>query len=110
MGGTQRNAPDVKPQKVLRAIDIRTGNIAWELPQSGSGNSWGGVLGSVTGLVFFDEDSGMFMAVDAATGKPVWQFQADELWKASPMTYMVNGKQYIAVAAGARILTFGLPD
>jgi alcohol dehydrogenase (cytochrome c) len=110
MGGASRNAEGVVPQKILRAIDITTGNIAWELPQVGPANSWGGTLATATGLVFFDEDSGMLMAVDGANGKPLWQFQTNQLWKASPMTYMFDGKQYIAVAAGQSIIAFGLPD
>ncbi len=48
------------------------------------------------------------MAVDASTGKPLWQFQANQIWKASPMTYMFDGKQYIAVASGSNIISFGL--
>lgn len=44
LGGTQRTAPDPKPQRVLRAIDIRTGAIAWELAQPGPAVSWGGTL------------------------------------------------------------------
>lgn len=96
------------PQKILRAIDIKTENIAWELPQVGPGNSWGGTLASSTGLVFFGEDSGMLMAVDGSNGKPLWQFQTNQLWKASPMTYLFDSKQYIA-AAGQSIIAFGLP-
>ena len=48
------------------------------------------------------------MAVDASTGKPLWQFQANQTWKASPMTYMFDGKQYIAVASGSNIIAFAL--
>jgi alcohol dehydrogenase (cytochrome c) len=47
--------------------------------------------------------------VDAKTGKPLWQFQANQNWHASPMTYAVNGKQYVAIAAGSNILAFALP-
>ena len=50
------------------------------------------------------------MAADSLTGKPLWSFQTNETWKASPMTYSFDGKQYIAVAAGSNILAFGLPD
>ena len=65
------------PQKVLRAIDIRTGAIAWELPQTGPASSWGGTLTTASGLVFFGEDSGALMAVEASSGKPLWQFQTN---------------------------------
>ena len=98
------------PQKVLRAIDVRTGAIAWERPQVGSARSWGGVLATASGLVFFGEDGGAFMAVDAASGAPLWQFQANAAWHASPMTYVFDGRQYIAVAAGATIFAFALMD
>ncbi|HLH38057.1 MAG TPA: PQQ-dependent dehydrogenase, methanol/ethanol family [Bryobacteraceae bacterium] len=109
-GGSFEQAPGDTAQKVLRAIRIDDGSIAWELPQVGPGNSWGGTLATSTGLVFFCEDSGAFMAADAATGKPLWQFQANQLWKASPMTYRFDGKQYLAVASGSSILSFALMD
>ena len=91
-----------------KAIDIRTGAIKWELPQPGPANSWGGTLATATGLVFFGEDGGALMAADAVTGKPLWSFPTNQTWKASPMTYMFDGKQYIAVAAGANIIAFGI--
>ena len=50
------------------------------------------------------------MAVDAATGTPLWQFQTNVQWKASPMTYAFDGRQHIAVAAGPNILAFRLVD
>jgi alcohol dehydrogenase (cytochrome c) len=95
---------------VLRAIDIQTGKPAWELPQSGAVNSWGGVLSTAGGTVFFGEDSGALMAADAANGKPLWSFQTSQLWKASPMTYMFDNKQYVAIASGSNIIAFALPD
>ena len=49
-GGSTRNVPAEAGGKVLRAIDIDTGRIAWEMPQVGDGDSWGGVLSTATGL------------------------------------------------------------
>jgi alcohol dehydrogenase (cytochrome c) len=109
-GGTARGVPGDNPQKILRAIDIHTGKIAWELPQKGRAESWGGTLATSTGLVFFGEDSGAFMAVDAVNGKMLWNFQVNANWKASPMTYMFDNKQYFAVAAGSDIIAFALKD
>jgi alcohol dehydrogenase (cytochrome c) len=108
LGGSQRTAEDPKPERILRAIDIRTGAIAWELPQRGPALSWGGTLSTASGLVIFGEDGGAFMAADAVTGKPLWKFQTNHTWKASPMTYMFDGQQYIAVAAGGNIIAFGV--
>ena len=103
-------APDEPAQRVLRAIDIQTGKIAWELPQPGPVTSWGGVLSTAGGIVIFGEDSGSLMAADASSGKPLWSFQTNQNWKASPMTYVFDNKQYVAVAAGSAIIAFGLPD
>jgi alcohol dehydrogenase (cytochrome c) len=108
LGGSQRIAPDPKPERILRAIDIRTGAIRWELPQPGPGNSWGGTLATASGLVIFGEDGGGLMAADAATGKPLWIFQTNHTWKASPMTYTFDGKQYVTVAAGANIIALAI--
>ena len=110
LGGSQRTAPDPKPERILKAIDIRTGDIKWELPQPGPANSWGGTLSTATGLVIFGEEGGALMAADAATGKPLWSFPTNQSWKASPMTYSFDGKQYIAIAAGPNVIAFGLPD
>jgi alcohol dehydrogenase (cytochrome c) len=108
MGGSFAPAPE-PAQRVLRAIDIFSGTTAWELPQVGRAGSWGGVLSTVTGLVIFGEDGGALMAADAATGEALWSFQANARWRASPMTYMFDNQQYIAVANGSTILAFALP-
>ena len=108
-GGDTRNIPDDQGQKFLRAINLETGKIAWELPQAGEANSWGGLLSTAGGVVFFCEDSGAFAAVDAKTGKLLWHFETSELWKASPMTYLAGGKQFVAVAAGSHVVAFALP-
>jgi alcohol dehydrogenase (cytochrome c) len=107
MGGSYGPAPE-PAQRILRAFDVATGKIVWELPQTGAVESWGGVLSTAGGIVIFGEDSGALMAADAATGKPLWSFQTSVLWKASPMTYMFDNKQYVAIAAGPNIIAFGL--
>jgi alcohol dehydrogenase (cytochrome c) len=107
-GGDARDVPSVKPKKFLRAIDVKTGRIAWEIAQDGPGHSWGGLLATAAGLVFFCEDSGSFAAADAKTGEILWHFQANQGWHASPMTFAVDGSQYLSIAAGSNILVFGL--
>ncbi len=108
LGGSQRNAPNEKPQVLLRAVDIQTGSVKWELPEPGNANGWGGTLATSTGLVIFGEEGGNLMAADAITGKPLWSFATNQTWKASPMTYVFDGKQYIAAAAGPNIIAFGI--
>jgi len=109
-GGATRTVPGEQGQKFLRAIELRTGKIAWEIPQTGPGRSAGGVLSTAGGVVFFGDDSGAFAAADAKTGKALWHFHTSEAWRASPMTYMVDGKQYVGVAAGSSVIVFGLPQ
>lgn len=112
-----RPIPNEPGQMFLRALDIETGRRVWETPHQGPADSWGGVLSTAGGLVFFGEDSGAFAAADNRDGKVLWQIQtnaAAELgdghsWRASPMTYTAAGKQYVAVAAGPNILVFSLP-
>jgi alcohol dehydrogenase (cytochrome c) len=72
--------------------------------------NYAGVLSTSGGLVFFGESSGGFAAVDAATGRYLWHFETNHTMKASPMTYEVNRRQYVAIASGANILSFALPD
>lgn len=110
MGGAARPAPGESFEKVLRAINIQTGEIEWELPQvSGTVTARAGLLSTASGLVFFGENSGAFMAADASTGKPLWQFPTNVTLTASPMTYMFDNKQYVAIAAGHSIMAFALP-
>ena len=59
--------------------------------------------------MIFCEDSGALMAADAKSGKPLWSFQTNALWKASPMTYVFDQKQFVAVATGPNIMAFGVP-
>ena len=111
MGGAARPVPGQTFEKYLRAINIQTGEISWELPQvSGALTASAGTLSTAAGLVFFGENSGAFMAADAVNGKPLWQFQTNQIWKASPMTYVFDNKQYVAIAAGQSILAFALPE
>jgi alcohol dehydrogenase (cytochrome c) len=110
LGGSQRTAPDPEPQRVLKAIDISTGAIAWTLPQPGPADSWGGTLTTASGLVIFGEEGGGLMAADATNGNPLWSFQTNQVWRASPMTYMFDGRQFVAVAAGPNIMAFAIHD
>jgi alcohol dehydrogenase (cytochrome c) len=111
MGGSARPAPGETFEKFLRAVDIRTGEVKLNVPQvSRDQTASAGVLSTAAGLVFYGDNSGAFVAADARTGKPLWKFETNQVWKASPMTYMFDGKQYIAVAAGQSILAFAVPE
>ena len=110
LGGSQRTAADPKPERVLKALDIRTGAIVWTLPQRGPAQSWGGTLTTASGLVIAAEDTGALIAVDAADGRVLWSFQTNQTWKASPMTYAFDGRQFVAIAAGPNIIAFAIRE
>ncbi len=111
-GGYGRyNNPGDPAQKILRAFDIETGKVAWQIDLPGAVQlNYAGVMSTAGGVLFFGESSGAFAAVDARTGKYLWHFETNHPMKGSPMTYLVNGRQYVAIAAGANILSFALPE
>ena len=108
--GQPTGYPDQTGAHFLRAIDTRTGNVAWEIPQPGPtrAKTWSGVLATAGGLIFYGQPNGGFAAVDQRNGKTLWQLPTNVRMKASPITYEVDGQQYVAVAAGPNILCFGL--
>ena len=108
LGGTFRLSDGSPNQRHIRALDIQTGATVWNYPQTGPSTTYSGVLSTAGGLVFFGEDSGAFAALDAESGEPLWHFQANQDWKASPMTYMLGGRQYIAIASGLGFWSFAL--
>ena len=96
--------------RYLRAYDISTGNMVWQNAQEGSQEAnYTGVLATAGGVVFYGETGGAFAAADAKTGKILWRFQSNQSWRSSPMTYLVNGRQYVTAVSGGTVLTFALP-
>ncbi len=108
-GGFNRGGPGGGGSMALRALDLDTGRIAWEIPQIGNSNNYAGTLSTAGGVVFYGQASGEFAAVDAKSGAHLWHFETQETWKSSPMTYTVNGRQYVAITSGANVLAFALP-
>jgi PQQ-dependent dehydrogenase (methanol/ethanol family) len=109
-GYRRYNNPADPAQKILRAFNIETGKVVWQIVLPGALQSnYSGVLTTSGGLLFFGESSGGFAAVDARTGKYLWHFETNHAIRASPMTYAIGGRQYIAIASGSNILSFALP-
>jgi alcohol dehydrogenase (cytochrome c) len=104
-----KRIPSEGSQKVLVAFSLDTGSIAWKYPQSGGGRSSAGTMATAGGLVFFGDDAGSFEAVDAQSGRALWHFNTGQDINASPMSYAVGGKQYVAIAAGSDVFSFALP-
>jgi PQQ-dependent dehydrogenase (methanol/ethanol family) len=98
LGGAFKTIPGEEQWGRLVAVNMDTGKIAWgvKTPQP----LIGGLLATAGGLVFNGEGNGWFKAFDSKTGKELWKYQCGAGVNAPPVSYTVNGKQYIAVAAG----------
>jgi alcohol dehydrogenase (cytochrome c) len=104
-GGRAVNGDDA--WGAVRALDATNGALKWEFklltpPMSG-------VLSTGGGLVFGGTDEGNFFALDADTGKPLWDLQLGGAVRANPMSYASDGKQHVAIAAGYSVFVFALP-
>ena len=75
---------------------------------TGPGESWAGTVSTAGGVIFFGDDDGQLVGVDARTGKHLWHYNMGEGLTASPITYAVDGKQYVAIASSTAIFAFGL--
>ncbi len=90
----------------ILALDPKTGNTVWQFDMISSPSA--GLLATAGGLVFTGDAQGYLIAFDARSGKVLWKFQTGGTIIAPPISYALNGRQYIAVAAGDTMLTFGL--
>ena len=112
-GAWKKEPPRVKPgNKYVRALDIETGKTVWEIPLTGpvEGKRWAGVLATAGGILLYPDPNGDLVALDQKDGKYLWHIPTNETVKSAPITFTVDGHQYVAVAAGANILCFGLPS
>jgi len=104
-----KRARGEKKEKILLAYNLDTGTFEWRYPQIGEGGSSGGTMSTAGGLLFFGDEADSFEAVDGKTGAPLWHFTTGQRMHASPMSYAVHGKQYVAIASGSDIFSFALP-
>ncbi len=82
----------------LKAIDPKDGSVKWNLKNGAP--LWAGVMTTAGGLVFTGNPEGNFMAIDDTTGEVLWKFQLGTGIVGQPITYEVDGEQYVAVVAG----------
>ena len=88
----------------MKAIEVETGKIRWEFKLIAPAS--GGVLSTAGGIVFSGNREGNFFALDAGSGQPLWHFQTGGIIQANPISFLVDGKQHVAIAAGASIFVF----
>jgi alcohol dehydrogenase (cytochrome c) len=105
-GGGEAEAPGVEGTGAIRALEAATGQLRWEFALHSA--PWAGLLSTAGGLVFGGANEGNFFALDAGTGKPLWEFQTGGPVAANPVSFTVDGRQYVAVAADRVLYVFGL--
>lgn len=91
----------------VQAFDPKTGERKWEFKMNDI--TWAGVLTTDSDLLFSGGREGYFYALDDRTGKLLWKISLGGQINSGPMSYAVNGRQYIAVSAGTALFTFALP-
>jgi alcohol dehydrogenase (cytochrome c) len=104
-----RGPKDPAPNAGIKAIDPETGKTVWDfkLFQGSLGN---GVLATAGGVLFASSRDGNVIALDAATGKHLWHYQTGGNHTASPISYAIDGRQYVALTAGNVLYSFTLPE
>lgn len=107
MGGGETLRPGEEAYGAVRALDAATGSLRWEFRLMSP--SWSGVMATAGGLVFGGTNEGNAYALDAGTGKPLWEFQTGGACNANPISFLLDGKQAIALASGQAVFVFALP-
>jgi len=107
LGSVYMPATKEKDWGAVRAIDPKTGEVRWEYKEFSA--PWGGNLSTAGHLVFTGDLEGNLIALDADTGKHLWHFQTGAAVYAAPITYMLDGRQYLAIPSGTTLLSFALP-
>lgn len=105
-GGGERSLAGDKASGAIRALEVETGKLKWEFKLQSP--PWAGVLSTAGGVVFGGSNEGNFYALDGWTGKPLWDFQTGGAIAANPISFLIDGKQHVAIAAGHSLFVFGL--
>jgi alcohol dehydrogenase (cytochrome c) len=103
-GGGTRNVLGAEPYGAIKAIEPTTGKVVWEFRETTSSNC--GVLTTATGVLFSGTREGQFYALDAKSGAPLWRFTTGGQIHGGPVSFLVDGKQHVAVAAGQGLFVF----
>ena len=93
----------------LKAIEYQTGKIRWE-HDLGSGDSWSSVLSTAGGLVFTADNHGNMLALDSSSGKTLWHAYGGGAAQNAPITYELDGRQYMLMAAHGVLYAWTLPE
>ena len=108
MASAAKGDPKIAGRGAIRAIDPLTGDVRWEFPLYDV-EATSGVLSTSGDLVSAYSGDANVIALDARSGKELWHFPAGSTLRGSPISYSVDGRQFIAVVTDSAVLTFALP-
>jgi aldose 1-epimerase len=104
-----RKPGEPEPSAGIKALDPETGKTMWDF-KIVQGSLTNGVLATAGNVVFAAGRDGNLTALDARAGKHLWHFSTGQNMNASPMSYAIGGRQFVAVAAGNTLYAFALAD
>lgn len=107
-GGGADLLPFEEHKSAIRALEAESGKLRWEYALLTP--PWAGVLSTAGDLVFSGSDEGLFYALDANNGSLLWSVQLGGEITANPVSYAIDGRQYVAIAAGRVMYVFGSPE
>jgi len=107
-GSVFRGSTDEKEYGKLTAMDPLTGKVKWEFRLNRA--PWAGTMSTSGNLIFAGDEDGYLMAFDSENGKLLWKFNTGTRLVSAPITYRIDGRQYVTMPSGSALLTFALPE
>jgi alcohol dehydrogenase (cytochrome c) len=93
----------------IKALDYQTGKTRWEHPL-GEGEDWAGVLSTAGGVLFTGDVQGNMLALDAKTGDTLWHAYGGGAVQSAPITYELDGRQYVLIGSSGVLYAWSLPE
>ena len=106
LGGGEQAMSGDDASGAVRALNALTGERMWDFDLLSP--PWAGVMATAGGLVFGGSNEGNLFALDATSGEPLWDFYAGAAARSNPMSFGIDGKQYVVMPAGRVVYVFGL--
>jgi Glucose dehydrogenase len=107
-GSVFRGITEEKEWGLLKAMDPLTGETKWDFRYYRA--PWAGTMSTSGGLIFSGDEDGYLMAFDARSGKLLWKINTGNRLVTAPITYLLDGRQYVTMPSGGALLTFALPE